>query len=383
MKNLGLAIFSVFSFSVNLFSQEGGIVQFTGGSKFDFIALKNYDNRKYGLFHGEADIAATVLSENLKLFKGGLLFVQGMGIFGNKSSANYSGDLQIFSNIESDSRIFLYQCYYKQTLGKLIIKFGQLDLNADYSVSGYGSSLVNSSFGIIPTVSLNMPAPIFSYLSAGASFKYMFTNRLTFQTAFFNGNPGNFETNRYNLNWNFSKEGGWLNISEFHYKTKSNLKQGKYKFGIFYHSKEFENPSDLTSIKGNFGFFAMGDQQLTEEKNTIKNGLSLFFEISYSSSDANLIGKYYALGLIYRGIFNGWNEDEFTMALASVRIGDNMLNYNPGLYNNESALEVTYKKYITPAFIIQPDFQYILHPGADRQINGNVTVGLLRTILAF
>jgi porin len=354
-----------------------------GTSRFDFIGLKNFDSKKYGLLHGEADLAISVSSENLKLFKGGELFVQAMGIFGNKSSLNYTHDIQVFSNIESDTRLFLYQCYYKQTLGKLIIKFGQLDLNADYSVSGYGSSLINSSFGIIPTVSLNMPSSIFSYLTAGASFKYMFSSRLTLQTAFFNGDPGDYQTNRHNLKWNFAKENGWMNISEFHYKTKNNIKQGKYKAGIFYHSKNFTDITEASTSKGDFGFFVMGDQQITSEKNTIKNGLSIFFEASYCPSSVNYIGSFYSLGLIYRGIFNGMNEDECTLAVASARLGKFTLKNSPMSLGNETAVEITYKKYITPSVIVQPDFQHIINPGADKLVTGSVNIFLIRTIMAF
>jgi len=33
------------------------------------------------------------------------------------------------------------------------------------------------------------------------------------------------------------------------------------------------------------------------------------------------------------------------------------------MYDNETALEITYKKYITPGITVEPDIQYIIHPG--------------------
>jgi porin len=306
-----------------------------------------------------------------------------MGIFGNKASENYTHDLQVFSNIENDTRLFLYQCWYKQTINKFIIKLGQLDMNSDYSVSSWASPMINSSFGVIPTMSLNMPVSIFAYITAGVSLKYLANNRLTLQTAFFDGDPGNFETNPHNLKWHFSKDEGFFNISEIHFKTKSNIMQGKYKLGLFYHSKKFTDPVDNYSEKGNIGFFVMGDQQLTSEKNTIKNGLSMFFQISYTPSQVNYIKSYYSMGLIYRGMFPGMNEDEFTAAFASVRLSDTIPDNSADYYNNETALEITYKKYVTPGIIIQPDFQYIINPGASKLYSSNVTAATIRTILAF
>jgi porin len=127
----------------------------------------------------------------------------------------------------------------------------------------------------------------------------------------------------------------------------------------------------------------MGDQQLTFEKNTIENGLSMFFQLSYSLTPQNMIRRYSSFGLMYRGIFPRMYEDEFTVSVASVRLGSDFLESNPDFYDNETAIEITHKKYLTSSIIIQPDFQYIIQPGANKLYNGNVTVGLLRTILSF
>ena len=82
-------------------------------------------------------------------------------------------------------------------------------------------------------------------------------------------------------------------------------------------------------------------------------------------------------------MFPRMNEDEFTVSFASVNLGSDFLQSNPDFYNSETAIEITYKKYLTPSIIIQPDFQYIIQPGANKLYAGNVTVGLLRTILSF
>lgn len=371
---------SAFLIHIRAFPQ-GKPVSIEACLRNDFIGLSNFDKKQYLLFHGEADISFSALTEDLKLYRGGELFIQAMGILGNKASQNYALDLQIFSNIESDNRIFLYQAYYRHTIGKVTVKAGQLDMNSEYSVSGYGSSLLNSSFGVIPTISLNMPVSIFSYLSAGISVKYALSGRISLQTALFNGNPGNFETNRHNLIWRFSRDEGYFNISEIHFRTRNNLMTGKYKAGIFYHSGTFADYNGNRSPCGKAGFYLMGDQQITREKNTIKNGLSMFFEVSVSPSETNLINSYYGLGLIYRGIFRNMNEDECTIALASAHLSEYALSGNPDFRRNETALEVTYKKYITPGIIIQPDFQYIINPGASRSLYGNVAAGIIRAII--
>lgn len=77
------------------------------------------------------------------------------------------------------------------------------------------------------------------------------------QAALFDGDPGGYDYNRHNLNWHFSRTEGFLTISEIHYKTKSNLKQGKYKAGFFYHSK-----CPAITAGYSWGWYIMGDQQV-------------------------------------------------------------------------------------------------------------------------
>ena len=243
--------------------------------------------------------------------------------------------------------------------------------------------MINSSFGVIPTISLNMPVSIFAYLAPGVSFKYLQSKQFVFQTAFFSGNPGDFETNPHNLRWNLKKQDGWFNITEFQFKTRSDLRLGRYKAGFFYHSVNPQDPESISSAKGNPGFYIIGDQQITFEKNTIKNGLSLFYQLSWNLARENMVRSYYSMGLMYRGMLPQMNEDEFTVALASANLGKSYMTENTDCCNHETAIEMTYKKYIMPSWIIQPDFQYIINPGATNLYAGNTTVFLIRTIYSF
>lgn len=372
----------LFSLYYDINAQERFPLQFDGNLRSDLIYLKKEMGSTNLLFHGEMDFAVSISTEDLHLLKGGEIYVQGMGVMGNQASANYAGDLQVFSNIESENRLFLYQCYYSQRFNKLHLKFGQIDMNSDYLISSWASTMINSSFGVIPTISLNMPASIFAYLAPGISLKFQYSKRLAFQTVFFGGNPGDFETNRHNLRWNLKKDDGWFNITEFSYKTKSELRLGKYKAGFFYHSGSTGETEFISGMVGNSGFYMIGDQQLTLEKNTIRNGLSMFFQLSGNLVHESMIRSYYSMGLMYRGMFPGMNEDEFTIALASVKLGKKFMIKNPDYLSNETIVEMTYKKHLFPFLIIQPDFQYIINPGATNLYDGNAAVCLIRTIIS-
>ena len=71
MKKPCILLVILLMFSVNSYSQEDPPVGFEGNVRGDLIGVHNHDDKNYALFHGEADFAASISSDNLKLFKGG------------------------------------------------------------------------------------------------------------------------------------------------------------------------------------------------------------------------------------------------------------------------------------------------------------------------
>ncbi len=73
------------------------------------------------------------------------------------------GDLQTASNIEAPDHFLLQEAWYEQQFadGMLSLLFGLHDLNSEFYVSDYGSLFLNSSFGIGPDMTVNVPLSIF------------------------------------------------------------------------------------------------------------------------------------------------------------------------------------------------------------------------------
>jgi porin len=58
-------------------------------------------------------------------------------------------------------------------------------------------------------------------------------------------------------------------------------------------------------------------------------------------------------------------------------------NLSPGaLPDYEMAIEATYQINLAPWWSLQPDFQYIIHPGGSRAIDDAIVIGL-RTKISF
>ena len=71
------------------------------------------------------------------------------------------------------------------------------------------------------------------------------------------------------------------------------------------------------------------------------------------------------------------------MGIAYANVCDEYLNrYGNVWMLNETAIELTYRIQINDNIAFQPDFQYIIHPGALRVLD-NAFVGLLRFEIGF
>jgi len=96
--------------------------------------------------------------------EGWKLFVRGMRAHGPDPSASRIGDLQTASNIEAPDRALLYEAWLELRFGKrtkTALLLGWHDLNSEFDVSEYASLLINSSFGIGPEISANVPTSIY------------------------------------------------------------------------------------------------------------------------------------------------------------------------------------------------------------------------------
>ena len=125
--------------------------------------------------------------------------------------------------------------------------------------------------------------------------------------------------------------------------------------------------------RGNFGIYAIVDQMLWRVPGTTDQGLGIFARTSVSPSDRNLISAYFDGGATYKGVFPGRENDTlgigfgfaniWSQARALDRDAVSFSGIDSPIRDYEAAMEVTYQAQITPNWMLQPVFQYIVHPG--------------------
>ena len=318
-------------------------------------------------------------AEKARWWKGGSFFINGATIHGTSSSENFAGDLQVASNIDAGTYVYMHELWFRQEFEKISFTLGLQDLNAEFMVTENGAEFINSSFGVPPTISGNIPVPIFPLTGLGVSAKWNINEMFSWQNAVFDGCQNPFEHNPHNLQWNFDENDGLLLMTEFHANTQFKNFDGMYKVGGFYHSgvKEFDYESRTMDyvFRHNYGFYALIDQTLMYNE-AKKQKIGVFSQAAFSPKHKNEHAYYFGFGANYYGIFSKKGKDVLGLAVAH-------LDLHRTSHKHETTIELYYKYQINDNIAIQPDIQYIINPsGTDAKLP-NALLGILRVYINF
>ena len=174
---------------------------------------------------------------------------------------------------------------------------------------------------------------------------------------------------------------------------------GVYKIGFWYETTEFPDQrygvnaagavvllsdpmvAGPLNHRGNWGIYGVVDQTVWQQQ---ERSLSLFVRGSISPSDRNLITYYVDGGAGIKGFFMTRPHDVLTFGVAYAKIGHDAVaadqdalavNGPPSFVRDyELVFEMSYALQIAPWWIVQPDFQYIIHTGGNVANPDNLTV---------
>jgi porin len=311
---------------------------------------------------GMANLKIGFNSEKAGMWKGGQLFVNAVNTHGNTPSQNYIGDLQVTSNIEAGDHTYVQELWAKQTLGAFELTAGLQDLNVQFVNTEFGGLYLNSSFGVNPTISGNIPAPIFPLTTLGFSTRWAMSEHYTLLAAVFDGSPTDFDQNPYNMDWHFNHGDGILAIAELQIAKQIAGLPGCYKVGAYSHNHYLEStlPSDSDS-HNNYGFYFNADQTLWENAPQHRR-VGMFAQLSGGPQQYNDIYLYVGGGMNYYGIFNKRGRDVLGVAFANAQLKNNL--------GNETTIELTYRVQLSDHIYLQPDLQYVMNPvGLGQRLN--------------
>ena len=326
-------------------------------------------------------------------------FIHGTGL-----SRYYVGNLLNASVIEALPSTRLYVLWFDQQLldGELGLRIGQQAADTEFFVSQTATLFVNSSYGWPAILGLDLPSggPAYPLAAPAIRAKYVPGGGFSLQAGLYDGDPAG--ANRLGpdpdaqrldrTSAKFRTHDPALAIAEatYAYNTQEGAKglPGDITLGGWHNFGRFEDLRiDATGLpladpnatgigrlrRGDSGIYAIWDQTLYRESDKEDEGLGFFVRAAYSPSRPSLIDAYVDTGLACKGLFEGRDDDTIGVSLAHARIGDaarsadkDMIRYTGRPMprrRGETVIEATYQAVVVPGFTLQPDVQYILHPG--------------------
>lgn len=343
-------------------------------------------------------------------------------IHGTQFSAEHLDNLMTVSGIEAPPSTRLFNLWIEQKLGQDVnVRVGQFTAAQEFLVSQYGTLFVNSTFGwpVLPAQDLPSGGPAYPEATPGVRLAYTPNDRITLRAALFNGDPagpgpGN-PVDRDPFGLAFRVNDPPLLIAELAYAYNQEqaagaenpnqegisarrsgrsprgveaLLPGTVKVGAWFHTGIFADQrldaqggllaasnGNPLQHRGNFAIYAMLDQMLWRVPGGGDRGLSMFLRASGAPSDRNPIDLYVDGGLTFKGLFASRPDDIVGIGLAYGRVSPQASAHDRDaaalagmampVRDFEAALELTYQIQLADNWSVQPDLQYIVHPGGN------------------
>jgi porin len=350
------------------------------------LTLEGFNNFRGGLATAPAVGAATsdlnlaLDTDKLLHWRGGEFYADLEDHAGRNPTTALVGDLQVFDKQNSSPYLEIFEIWYQQKLwdDKIRIKIGKVDANTEFSVIDNGLPFLNSSTQVSPTIFVfpTTPDPM-------PSVNVFFTPNEFWYAGF-----GAYYANRSDRFGDLADdpasvqrtEGGTFLIGETGLKWHAAplfAEGGNLKAGAWEHSGTFTR-LDGSEQQGTYGGYAILDQTLWQPKGEPDNGRGVrtFLEYGGTQEDINAIDRHFGGGVTWTGPIVARSGDIIGVSPQYAHISSQAGLAHP----YELALETFYQWQLTHWAFIQPDVQYIVHPGGTHP---NALVGTLRLQINF
>ena len=359
--------------------------------------------RRGAIEEGRLEMDASVDFEKAFGWQGLTAFANAYAIQGRGLSGNNLNNIMTVSNIEATRTLRLFDLWAQKNFSddKVSIRVGQIAADDEFTTSQYAATFISSVFGWPSSLATNLPSggPAYPLATPGARLRLGNGAPWTLLTAVFDGNPGGSgketDPQRRDINGTaFNLDRGALVMNEISYAHNSGKEDtglaGTYKLGLWYHTENFadlrydqmgRSLSDSLSSgvarvhHGNYGLYGVVDQALWSNPDAPDQSLGVFARVFWNPADRNTAAYQIDGGVNVKGLIDGRPDDVLGLGGSFIGISDSAsgadrdANFYSGttapVRDYESEIEVTYQATLTPWLSVQPDFQYVMHPGGN------------------
>lgn len=382
--------------------EERGVTGILGYTH-EYLANVSGGLRRGGQYNGLILAGIELDLEKLAGWHGALLHIDGIYTLGESLSEFQVGDEGNVSNINYRNSLRLYEAWLQQSLGNVTLRVGQMAFDSDFAQTALGDELpagalfVHGDFGALPTVSFNVPVPVFAISTPGILLRVDGPCGFYFQGALYDGNPGPADLgdpspdadiraprNDHNTRYRISDDEGLFSVAEIGWESSEHA----CRLGFFHHSDEFtrfEGAPEGFERDQNYGGYLVASQRVWCEKED--QGLTLFGRAGLVPEDRNVLSHTLEAGLVFRGFLPGRDADDFGLAVSHKQYSDAFSRGEtdaglPGR-GQETVLELTYVWRMEQPVTIQPVIQYIANPAGIDSASDAWVIGIRSSVEAW
>jgi porin len=387
-----------------------------------FYAAEGFGNPTGGFKQGATYDGVLELHLNADLHKWGFwkglcFFANGFQIHGRSITADYVHSLVTVSNLEATPATKLYELWFQQNLfhEHLSVRVGQLAADGDFLASIGGAYFLDGTWGWPSLLAADLPSggPAYPLATPGVRVLLSPNENYGLKAGVYNGDPAGPNCqgdpqvcDPHGLEFRLSDPPLLFMEGYYNYNQKQQFPGGITlggwnHFGTFEHQR-FDVAGMPIAFTGNpgrpldndWGLYVVLDQLIWRVPGSEEvKGVGLFTRVLGAPSDRNLIDFYVEGGVTFTGMIAHRSDDSLAIGVAYSGVSGQVHGFDldsglPVARTYEALLEICYTAQLQKGWTLQPDFQYIIHPGgnapdASGQTAGNAIVFGARSTLNF
>lgn len=304
--------------------------------------------------------------------------------------AEVIGSIDAPSNVAAASAVRLLEAWYEHTAlnNRLGILVGFYAVDSEFDFKYTSDIFINGSFGTgleLSESGLNGPS-IFPVTSFGTRLRYDFSEAVQGRLAVLDGVPGEPGDPTATGVFDFSRSQGIFAIGELDWVNRPGARFRRVGLGAWHYTTTFDDELDTqpdgepVQRKGSSGFYGFVESMLVEEAGNPRQGLAGQVRIGVADQNVQQIAVYYGVGLAYRGLFPGRDQDSagfgFSTAINGDRFKQAQARAGTPVTDSETGWVLVYSAGVNRWLRLEPVMQYIVNPGTDPEAANAFLFGL-------
>ena len=313
-------------------------------------------------------------------------YVSALALSGKGPTEKFLGDFLATSNIEGYQSVRLYAWWLETSWHDWSLRSGVLLADEEFAGSEAGGNFFNSAFGWPAFISANTvnTGPAFYVAAPGLRLERKWSETGAWRLGIYDGDSfdspaGDPRITRHGLHYRVGGNQGWFLITEATFAPADGAT--RCKVGAWLHTASFADVRDdktgqpfaLTGNDprqhgSNHGTYVVIEHTVAGESGKPGN-IEFFVRSGFAPSDRNAISWALDTGFGWTGLIPGRPADVAALGLAHARFGSYFADAarltdpaNPAP-DFEQAIEFAYAINLSAHLTIQPDLQFIRHPG--------------------